>query len=78
MKLSALYIITIFILPLAYSQDEKAAKGIENYGESRYHEALETFNSALGNLESLSKDHIPKAYYYRAKTQMGLYHMAGK
>ncbi|MDA0195302.1 MAG: hypothetical protein O2951_09695, partial [Bacteroidetes bacterium] len=70
-------ILTLFILPCAHSQDEKVALGIENYGNSQYKEALVIFNSVLTNLESLSKENLPKAFYYRAKTQMGIYHMAG-
>jgi len=74
MKVLILLIITAFSISAVNGQDEKVTAGIEKYSQSEYQQALEILNAALSNPALLAKENLPAAYYYRAKTQMGLYH----
>jgi hypothetical protein len=79
MKIRALILNIVFASMLAFTanaQNNVVSKAIQAFAENNYQQAFDLAGDALANIDELSGDYIPAAYYYLAKSRIQVLRIA--
>ncbi len=66
----------LFMLPALVAQNSTVSKAIQAFSEGDYQKTYDLSGDALANIDLLTGDYIPAAYYYLAKSRIQVLRLA--
>jgi hypothetical protein len=67
---------SLFMLPSLKGQNSKVSNAIQAFSEGDYQKTYDLAGDALANVDDLTGDYIPAAYYYLAKSRVQVLRLA--